>query len=158
MKRLIPAVALTLTIASLNSAAFGYTQIKSRNFPYIVGAEQFPETKTRLVRHSLRLKIPEGSKALSQMTITVPKGLTVRNDIDISDQSNQKIDANITVKDRAITIAFPQQLTPGTELKIDLNRVLISGTSNGWLYPVSVRLVGLDVDIPIGIFRVRPFL
>lgn len=158
MKRLIYAVALALTIASFSSAAFGYTQVKSRNFPYIVGAGQFPQTKTRLVRHSFRLKIPEGSKALSQMTITVPKGLTVRNDIDISDQSHQKIDANITVKDRTITIAFPQQVTPGSELHIDFNRVLISGTSNGWLYPVSVRLVGLDVDIPIGIFRLRPFL
>lgn len=67
----------------------------------------------------------------------------------------KKIAANITVNDRTITIAFPQQVVPGTELNIDLNRVLISGTSNAWLYPVSVRLVGLNADIPVGVFRLR---
>ncbi|MEH2238525.1 DUF2808 domain-containing protein [Nostoc sp.] len=155
MKRLIQAAALTLTIASFNSTVYGYSQIKSKNFPYIVGADQFPKTRARVVRDSLRLKIPSDSRALSQLTITVPNGLTVRNEIAISDQSNQKTNAKITVKDKTITIAFPEQIAPGTELKIDLNRVLISGISNSWLFPVSVRLVGLNADIPIGVFRLQ---
>ena len=66
-----------------------------------------------------------------------------------------KIAANITVNGRIITISFPQQVASGTKLNIDLNRVLISGTSNAWLYPVSVRLVGLNADIPVGVFRLR---
>lgn len=155
MKKLIYAVALTLTIASLSSAAYGTTTMKTSRFPYIVGAVQFPENKAKVVRDSFKLKIPQDSRALSQMTIAVPKGLTVRNDIDLSDQSGKKIAANITVNDRTITIAFPQQVVPGTELNIALNRVLISGTSNAWLYPVSVRLVGLNADIPVGVFRLR---
>ncbi|MEJ6485634.1 DUF2808 domain-containing protein [Nostoc punctiforme UO1] len=155
MKKLIHAVAFTFIIASLSSAAYGTTTTRTSKFPYIVGAVQFPQNKAKVVRDSFQLKIPQDSRALSQMTIAVPQGLTVRNDINLSDQSGQKIAANITVNGRAITIAFLQQVAPGTELKIDLNRVLISGTSNAWLYPVSVRLVGLNADIPVGVFRLR---
>ncbi|RCJ29966.1 hypothetical protein A6769_34510 [Nostoc punctiforme NIES-2108] len=155
MKKLIHAVGLTLIIASFSSAAYSTTTMKNSRFPNIVGAVQFPQNKAKLVRHSFRLKIPQDSRVLSQMTITVPQGLTVKNDIDLSDQSGKKIAANITVNGRTITIAFPQQVAPGTELKINLNRVLISGTSNAWLYPVSVRLVGLNADIPVGVFRLR---
>ncbi|MEH2002456.1 MAG: DUF2808 domain-containing protein [Nostoc sp.] len=155
MKKLIHAVALTLIIASLSSAAYGTNTTKNSRFPNIVGAVQFPQNKAKVVRDSLQLKIPQDSRALSQMTIAVPQGLTVKNDINLSDQSGQKIAANITVNGRTITIAFPQQVARGTELNIDLNRVLISGTSNAWLYPVSVRLVGLNADIPVGVFRLR---
>ncbi|MEH2161521.1 MAG: DUF2808 domain-containing protein [Nostoc sp.] len=155
MKKLIHAVALTLTIASFSSAAYGTPMKKNSRFPDIVGAVQFPQNKAKIVRNSFKLEIPQDSRALSQMTIAVPKGLTVRNDIDLSDQSGKKIAANITVNNRTITIAFSQQVVPGTELNIDLNRVLISGTSNAWLYPVSVRLVGLNADIPVGVFRLR---
>ncbi|MEA5552041.1 DUF2808 domain-containing protein [Anabaena cylindrica UHCC 0172] len=155
MKKLIHAVALTLTIASFSSAAYGTTTIKNSGFPDVVGAVQFPQNKAKVVRDSFKLEIPQDSRALSQMTIAVPKGVTVRNDIELSNQSGQKIAANITVNGRTITIVFPQQVAPGTKLNIDLNRVLISGTSNAWLYPVSVRLVGMNADIPIGVFRLR---
>ena len=93
MKKLIYAVALTLTIASLSSAAYGTNTTKTSRFPNIVGAVQFPPNKAKVVRDSFQLKIPQDSRALSQMTITVPKGLTVRNDINLSDQFGQKIAA-----------------------------------------------------------------
>ena len=150
MKKLIHAVALSLTIALFSSTAYGKSTI-----PYVAGAVQFPQTKAKVVRDSFRLQIPKDSVALSQLTITVPNGLTIKNNFDVLDQSGQKIDTNITVNSKTITIAFPQQVAPGTEINIDLNRVLISGTSNAWLYPVSVRLVGLNADIPVGVFRLR---
>jgi hypothetical protein len=116
---------------------------------------QFPQNKAKIVRNSFKLEIPQDSRALSQMTIAIPKGVAVSNDIELSNQSGQKVAANITVNGRIITIVFPQQIAPGTELNIDLDRVIISGTSNAWLYPVSVKLVGMNADIPIGVFRLR---
>lgn len=157
MKRLINAAVLTLAIAFFHSSAYGYTNTKNESFPYIAGAAQFPPTKTRMVRDSFKLQVPKNSKPLSELTITIPYGLNVSNDISLSDQYDKKVDANITVDNKTITIAFPQYVAPGTELNIDLNHVFISGTSNGWIYPVSVRLAGLNANIPIGVFRLRLF-
>lgn len=157
MKRLIHSIVLALAIASCTSTAYGSTMIKTKSFPYVVGAVQFPQNKTTLVRHSFRMQIPKGSSAVSQLTIDVPKGLAVKNDINVSDQSGKKIVANIADNGRTITIAFPQPISPGTNLNIDLNRVSILEASNAWLYPVFVRLVGLNGEIPVGVFRIGVF-
>ncbi|WP_265277270.1 hypothetical protein [Nostoc sp. KVJ3] len=74
MKKLIYAVALTLTVASLSSAAYGTTTMKTSRLPNIIGAVQFPQNKAKIVRDSFQLKIPQDSRALSQMTIAVPQG------------------------------------------------------------------------------------
>ncbi len=157
MRRLIHAALLTLAITFFHSSAYGYTNTKNEGFPYIEGAAQFPQTKARMVKDYLKLQVPENSKPLSQLTIAIPYGLTIKNDITLSDQSGKIIDANVTVNDKSIIFSFPQYVSPGTELNINLNRVLISGTSNGWIYPVSVRLTGLNADIPVGVFRLRLF-
>ncbi|MEH2266595.1 hypothetical protein [Nostoc sp.] len=48
MKKLIHAVALTLTIASFSSAAYGTPTMKNSRFPDIVGAVQFPQNNPLL--------------------------------------------------------------------------------------------------------------
>lgn len=157
MKRLIHSAVLTLALTSFSSAAYGSTLIKTRSFPYVIEAVQFPQNKATLVRHSFKVQIPQGSSAVSQLTIGVPKGLTVKNDINVSDQSGRKIVANIADNGRTITIAFPRPIPPGTKLNIALNRVSILEASNAWLYPVSVKLVGLNEDMPVGVFRIDVF-
>lgn len=157
VKKLIYATALTLAIASSVPAVYGNAPRITRKVPHIVSSVQFPQTKWRVVRHSFRLEIPQESRALSQINIEVPAGLTVKNDISVSDQSNRKINPNISINDRKVILAFPKPIVPGTTLKISMRNVKILGRSNSWLYPISVRLLGLNADIPIGMVRIRTY-
>lgn len=160
MKRLIInilLIAIPFAVAMHNTPSYASTKLQTKDFPYIVGAAQFPENKSKEVRHSLELQIPFDSSAVSRLTIGIPESLRVKNNIDVSEQPNRKINANIAINDKTIAINFPQPVPPGTKLNIDLNRVLISGGSNAYLYPVSAKLVGLNTDIPLGTFRLRIF-
>lgn len=154
-KILIYTTALTLALISFNSASYGSTTMATGKVPHIVGSVQFPQTRWRIVRHTFRLEIPQASKALSQLSIKVPPGLTVSNETSVSAQSGKKIATNISVNGRNIIVAFPEPVAPGTNLKIVMKNVKIVGISNAWLYPVSAKLVGIDANIPIGIVQFR---
>lgn len=147
----------TLVIAPFNSATYGSTPKATGRVPHIYGSVQFPQNRWRLVRHSFKLVVPQESKALSQLIITVPDGLTVTDDITVSDQSGQKIDTSVSVSGNKIIIAFPNSIAPKTRLKVAMNNVKISGRTNSWLYKISTRLTGLNADIPIGIARFRVY-
>ncbi|HAA30845.1 MAG TPA: hypothetical protein DCE56_28060 [Cyanobacteria bacterium UBA8553] len=95
MRTLIYAAAFTLAFVAFNSATYGTPIKETAKFPHIVGSVQFPQTKTKIVRHTFRLQIPQESSALSQLIINVPRGLTVTNNIRVSDQSGRKINSKI---------------------------------------------------------------
>lgn len=156
-KTLIYATALTLALISFNSATYGSTQTATGRVPHIYGSVQFPQTRWRLVRHSFRLVIPQESKALSQLSISVPDNLIVKGNISVSDKSGRKINTDISVDGSKIMVTFSEPVAPGTRLKIAMNDVKISGRSNAWLYRISTRLVGIDADLPIGIARFRAY-
>jgi len=158
MRTLIYAAALTLAAATFNSAAYGRHRTNLGNVPHIFSTVQFPQNKARIVRHTFRLEIPAGSSAISQLKFTVPPGLTVKNDITVHYPSGTNFDANTSVSDNTVTIAFPQSIKPGTWFDIDMNRVVISGVSNAWLYRVDAKYVGSNVEILIGFAQVRTYI
>lgn len=160
MKRLARAAALTLAIITFCSAAYGNTSLKINTFPYVIGAVSFPPSQARasrnqVVRHSFELQIPEESRALSELSIGVPNGLSVGNKISVSAQADRKIDANISINGKGIVIVFPKPVAPGTRLRVNMEDVQILGINNAWIYLVSARLIGLDADIPVvGVVRI----
>lgn len=158
MKRLINAAVLTLAIASSVPAAYGNSIINAGRVPRIVSSVEFPRVRRwRIVRHTFRLQIPQESRDLSHLSIDVPAGLTVKNNITVTDQSGRKINTNVSVNGSKVIVAFPEPVAPVTRLKIDMNKVKVSGRSNAWLYRVSAKLVGLNADIPVGIARFRVY-
>jgi Protein of unknown function (DUF2808) len=118
---------------------------------YVYSTIQFPETRATNVRHTFRLRIPANSVPLTSVRITVPAGLTVKNDLNIEDQSGNKIPATIIADDRNITIEFPQPVAAGTDLNIDLNHVNLWGTARN--YQVSIRSDRLDRSLGTVQFR-----
>lgn len=156
-KILIFTTALTLVVAPFDSATYGSTPTATGRVPHIYGSVQFPQNRWRIVRHSFRLVIPQESKALAQLSISVPENLTVRDNINVSDQAGRKIDTDISINGSKIILTFSKPIVPGTRLKIAMNKVKISGRSNSWLYRISTRLVGIDADLPIGIARFRAY-
>lgn len=73
--------------------------------------------------------------------------------VKVSDASSQAVKADVAMNDRRITITFPQPIVSRTLLTISMNNVQVTSWSNGWLYPISAKLVGLSSHIPIGLAR-----
>lgn len=156
-RTLIYVAAFILTATALIPANSATARTDKGNFPHIDSAVQFPQTKWRIVRHTIRLHIPKKSRDLAKIILDVPVGLTVSNNIILSDSSGQEINANVSINGRQVTLAFPQPISPETKLDIDLNNVKISGVSNAWLYRVSAKFVGLDRELPLGVARFKVY-
>lgn len=154
MKTLIYAAAV-LAIAAPISA--DYASARTEPTPHIDGSVQFPTTRARNVRHTIRLHIPQGSSPVSQLIIDVPTGLRVRKNITVTDNSGRKINANVSINGNKVIMDFTEPVTPDSQLEIDLNDVRITGVSNAWLYPISAKIVGNNLHIPIGIAQIRVY-
>lgn len=154
MKTLIYAAAV-LAIAAPISA--DYASARTEPTPHIDGSVQFPTTRARNVRHTIRLHIPQGSSPVSQLIIDVPTGLRVRKNITVTDNYGREINANISINGNKVIMDFTEPVTPDSQLEIDLNDVRITGVSNAWLYPISAKIVGNNLHIPIGIAQIRVY-
>ena len=154
MKRLIcSAVALALTVP----IAADYAGASIGSSPHIDGAVQFPQTRARIVRHTIRLHIPQGRSPLSHLIIDVPKGLIVSNNITLTDDVKGKINADFSILDNQIVVKISQPVASEAKLKLVLNDVRIRGVSNVWLYRISTKFVGVNREIPIGVAQFRVY-
>ena len=81
IKTLIYAATFGLTAAAAVPIAYGSSVTAPAKVPRIVSSVQFPQSRWKIVRHTFRLQIPQESKPLSQLTISVPAGLTVKNKV-----------------------------------------------------------------------------
>lgn len=132
----------------------------ARSVPRITSSLVFP-TNSRtpgighVVRHSFKLQVPSEGSALSQLTLTVPKGLRIPRSVTVSNASSQAMQTDVLVNNRQITLTFPQPVLPGTLLEISLNDVQIASRTNAWIYPVAAKLVGFSSEIPIGVAQFR---
>ena len=157
MARILFTLILTLITTSFNLAAYGNLITAIDRIPRIVSPVQFPQSKWRLVRHSFQINIPQGSNALSQLSIGVPQGLTVSNSISVFDKSGKIITNSISKDGKKVTISFTEPVAPGNRLKVVMKNVKITGRSNAWLYPVSAKLLGMNAAIPLGFARFRVY-
>lgn len=154
MKRLIcSVVALALTVP----IAADYAGASIGSSPHIDGSVQFPQTRARIVRHTIRLHIPQGRSPLSHLIIDVPKGLIVSNNITLTDDVKGKINADFSIVDNQIVVKISQPVASESKLKLVLNDVRIRGVSNAWLYRISTKFVGVNREIPIGVAQFRVY-
>ncbi|MEG4006236.1 hypothetical protein QUA41_11355 [Microcoleus sp. Pol11C1] len=152
MKRLIclSAVALALTVP----IAADYASANIGSTPHIHGAVQFPQTRARIVRHTIRLHIPQSRSPVSHLIIDVPQGLIASNNITLTDDVKGKVNADFSMGDNQIIIKISQPLTSESKLKLVLNNVKIRGVSNAWLYRISAKSVGVNGEFPMGLARI----
>ncbi|MBW4572804.1 MAG: DUF2808 domain-containing protein [Tolypothrix carrinoi HA7290-LM1] len=157
-KALICAAAFTLTVAVSMPGTYANSTREPGNFPRIVSLSEFPQgiKHWRILRHTLKLEIPQQSKAVSQLNVEAPENIVVRNNIDVSDQSGKKIDTKITINDKKVTLLFTEPVAPGTMLTIEMNNVKKTRVTSGEkLYNISAFLVGINAELPIGVVRLR---
>ncbi|NMF61672.1 hypothetical protein DP113_33255 (plasmid) [Brasilonema octagenarum UFV-E1] len=150
---------LTLAAAVLIPANYATAKMNNGRVPHIDGNVQFPPyARWQLIRYTFRLHIPQNSKAITQLIINVPNNVTISADIkniDIVNENGQKINTNISVNSKTVSLAFLESVAPNTKLDIDLKNVKRSTLGNSVIYRFSAKFVGSDEDIPIGIAQFR---
>ncbi len=155
--QIICSATLTLAIALSSSIAYGKAKILDTKTPHIFGFVQSPPTRAKNVTHSFHVQLPQDSGLLSQITVDFPYGLRASNNISVSDESNRKINTNVFIEGEKVTLMFPQPVTPGSTLKVDMKDISILVFPRPWLYSVQAKFVGFNSDIPIGLFQIRAY-
>ena len=158
MKRtLIYAATFALATTALIYAGYATAKTNDGRVPNVDNNVQVSPSRWRLVKHTFQLHIPKKNKALSQLIIDVPSTVVVSNDIEILNENGQKININISTTGRKITIAFPEPVISNTKLNINLNKVKQSIQGSDSLYHFSAKVLGSDVEIPVGVARFPTF-
>ncbi|BAY86077.1 hypothetical protein NIES267_55830 [Calothrix parasitica NIES-267] len=113
----------------------------------------------RFVKHIFRLRVPKNGKPLYELIIDAPATVAVSSDIDVLNDNGQKLNINVSVNDRRITVNFPETVTFATtkQLLISLNKVQQPRSGSDSIYNLSARVVGSDVEIYIGQAQFQTF-
>jgi hypothetical protein len=149
MKHLIYATTLILAIVSLAPVAQAFGTLRDANFPHLGNGGATPNN-ARLLNATHYFEIHIQGKALTELSIDLPEGVSIPKKIEVKNQSGQKIDAKVSVNNRTATIAFAQPISPETTLSINMRGINTSGYSKTWVYQVYGKMVGLTSQIALG--------
>ncbi|MBF2014830.1 MAG: DUF2808 domain-containing protein [Rivularia sp. T60_A2020_040] len=159
MKNILISTAAILTIVVPIGNAIAQPANVTSNFARITNFSEFPKgiRHWSTPRHTLKIAISQQSNAVSQIMIEAPNNIVLDDNIDISNQSGEKINAEITIDDnKKATLTFSQPVSPGTNLTIEMNKVRkLRATRGEMLYRVFANFVNSNQAVPVGIARLR---
>ncbi|MEH1773440.1 DUF2808 domain-containing protein [Nostoc sp.] len=147
----------TSTVVALATTAFislSHVNAKETN---IDNNLQYPANSWRLVKHTFRLNIPQNNNTLAQLIIETPSTVAVSNNIDVFDANGQKINTNISVNGKQIIIDFPEKVISNTKLLVNFNQVQQPVTGPPSVYHFSAKVVGSEIEIPVGVAQFPTF-
>lgn len=156
MKRTLIYAAAFVATAALISAGYASAKTDDSRVRNLNNNVHSP-THWRLVKHTFQVHIPQNNNALSQLIIQVPSTVAVSNDIDVLDEKGQKININVSVNGKRIIIDFPKTVISNTKLLIELNKVKQPIIGPASVYSLSAKVVGSEVEIPIGVAQFPTF-
>ena len=154
MKKILISSTLLVVTTFLLFPNYAIAKNNNSSVTHIDGNVQFPLTRWQIVRHTFRIHVPKNSKALTELIINIPDNITLSNDIkniDVVDESEHKINTNASVNGRTILLAFPEAVPPNTKFYLDLKNIKRPTISRNSIYHLSVKMVGSDTEIPIGV-------
>ncbi len=162
MKKLLILYSATLFFSSvaLLSPSNASANTDDGKIPHVDRNVQFPPTRWQIVRHTIWLHVPKNSKPLTELSINVPRTITISNDIKyikVTDEKIQEINANISVNNRNIHIVFAEPITSNTKLIIEINNVQKQFFTNSYTYQLFAKVVGINAEIPIGVAQFHPY-
>lgn len=153
MKKTLIYIVFFITNIAFIYPNYAIANINNRETSYFDKDTQFTSKDWQLVKHSFRFHLPQKSKPLSQIIITIPSTVAVSNDIDVLEQTGRKIDINISVIEGKIVLVFPSPVAPNTKFNINLNKVKQPVRGPASKYQFSAKFVGNDAEIPIGVVQ-----
>ncbi len=156
MKKLIFATAFTLTIASLTSAVSA-NEIPRNLIASNVHSDAHPENALmRNATHHFEIYV-QGS-ALSALAIEIPAGITIREGIEVKNQSGKKVATKVSIEDRKAILVFYEPIPVETTLSIAMKGAqtqYLQGKT--WIYHISGTLAGTNQEIPLGTRYVKTY-
>ena len=102
MKRILFYTAATLTLVVSIGTSNAQTSTTASNFARITSFSEFPKNFRHwsTPRHTFKIAISEQSNAVSKIVIEAPDNIVLDDNIDISNQSGEKINAEIAINDK----------------------------------------------------------
>ncbi|PSB30013.1 hypothetical protein C7B69_08940 [filamentous cyanobacterium Phorm 46] len=149
MKKFIYAAAFTLVLASNAPATIAGGAMQNANIPHLVGSAATPN-KARFQGATHHFEVHVQGRALSEIAIAIPDNLSIRGGIEVKNQSNQKIDTQVSVNSKKATVVFAQPVAADTTISIYMRGIHTPGYSRNWGYAISGKMVGINAEIPLG--------
>lgn len=156
MKKLIYAAAFTLMLASNAPATVAGGAMQNANFPHLVHSGAHPN-KARFQGATHHFEVHVQGKALSALAIDLPDDVKLRSGIEVTNQSGQKIESQVSVNNRKATVFFSQPVSPDTTISIDLLGIRTPGYSRNWMYTISGKMVGINAEILLGTVLIQTY-
>jgi hypothetical protein len=158
MNRLIFVVSLPIAIGIL--ALFANRALADGPSTHLSRATALPNTAqlmhSGLVKNYLEFHVQD--RALSQISIDLPSGISVNKGIEVTDQSGQPLETQVSIGDRKINLVFPSPVQPDTTILIVMKGIQShSFSGRTWLYPISIQSVGLSANIPLQTARILTY-
>lgn len=160
MNKFITVTAFVLTVLSLTPAAQASGRVDGTPIPHILSGAANPNN-SRFSRGDYSLKVHVAGKPLSQLQIDAPTGFRLSKQIQVTDRTGKPLDAEISLNDQRVVLAFAQPVSPDTVINIDLKNVqkpaYLLEDGSVWYLAVSSKLVGLNGSISLGQARIQTY-
>ncbi|MBD2568741.1 MULTISPECIES: DUF2808 domain-containing protein [Nostocaceae] len=155
MKKLIYAVAFTLVFASSVPTAWAKNPNDAK-FSHLGNSAAVPND-ARIPNATHKFDVHVQGKALSELAIDLPEGVSIDQGIEVQNKLGQKIPTMVSMNNRKATIAFSESVAPGTTISIRMKGVNIPMYSETWQYPVYAKKVGFTEAIPLGLAQIQTY-
>ncbi|GET39274.1 DUF2808 domain-containing protein [Microseira wollei] len=157
MKKLIYMAGSILAIASAIPAVHATKSHWDLKVTHIIHSGAHPNN-ARFPNPTHHFEIHVQGAALSSLSIALPDGIKIRNGIEVTNQSDNRIDAQVSINNKKATVVFSQPVPAETILSINMNGVR-TPMYNGftWLYPVYGTIPGMNQEIPLGTVRIQTY-
>jgi Protein of unknown function (DUF2808) len=99
-------------------------------------------------------------KAISELAVNLPKGVSINRGIEVKNKSGEKIPATVSIKEGKATLVFSQPVAPGTTILVSMkgvNTPSYGSNSHTWLYEVSAKKVDMNGEISLGLAQVQTY-
>lgn len=148
--------AFLLAIASSVPAVWATGRPSDAKVSHLVDSAAYPDSATvQNATHQFEVHVQ--GKALSELSIDLPKEVSITDGINVKNQLGQKIPATVSINDRKATVVFSQPVAPETVLSVSLQGVQTPGYDQIWLYRFYAKKVGLTAEIPLGTARIHTY-
>ncbi|MBL1202558.1 MAG: DUF2808 domain-containing protein [Nostoc sp. GBBB01] len=155
MKNLIYTVFSTLIIASSVSTVWAKNPNDAK-FSHIGNSAAIPNNANTLdATHKFDVHVQ--GKAISELMIDLPKGVSIDKGIEVQNKLNQKIPTTVSMNATKATVVFAEPVAPGTSISIRMKGVNTQGYEKTWHYPVSVKKVDMKEEISLGLARIQTY-
>ncbi|MEG3842900.1 DUF2808 domain-containing protein [Microcoleus sp. herbarium14] len=156
MKKLIYAAAFTVMLASNAPATLAGGAMQNANVPHLVHSGAHPN-KARFQGATHHFEVHVQGRALSVLAIDLPDDVKMRSGIEVTNQSGQKIESQVSVNNRKATVVFSQPVSPDTTISIDMRGIQTPGYSRNWMYAIAAKMVGINAEIPLGTVLIQTY-